>query len=935
MKRIGIFICIWVMVFSMLPLQAAAEEGEVRACWVASVGNLDFPSRMGLSSQGLKDEIDAIIENCKDMGLNTIFFQVRPTGDALYRSEIFPWSAYLTGTQGKAPDSGFDPLAYFIERAHKAKIQLHAWINPYRIGTGTNVWSRLSADNPAVLHPEYTVTTADGLYYNPGLPEVRKLILDGVEEIARNYAIDGIHFDDYFYPYNNEDFDDSAAYSAYGKGLSLADFRRDAVDQLVSKVGSVIKKHRKECQFGISPFGIWANKWVHPAGSETTGLSAYSDIFADSKKWVEEGWLDYICPQLYWSFDHKAAPFGVLVDWWDTLCVKNKVKLYIGLALYKVGTDEVGFEDGIIMNRQLHYISKKRSYAGHCFFRYGTMIENPLGALDAVLSYYNGEEPMEKRENRFLYDSADFIQPIELKKADGLKITSPESGTTVNAGRISVTGTAPAGQAVTVNGIRAVTNSYGLFSAYVPLSKGSNRITAVSGGAEKSISVTYQEAEPIGEMQGAYPSGAIHRGAGEVLTVYLQAPAGSSVVFQNQWVSVPLTPTKNDPCLYRGEWLMPSLPQGETLLLDGFSYIATLNGQTSTLATDLNIHLYSEGYQNPMELKSDAYIFDESIEGSQMDHDPLRLGTELTVCGLEGTRALLKNGFWVEQETLGSEALAAEEPLDYPYERVVISCEEDFSYYTEYNEPSLEIFLKIGQKAKVEIDSEHRDLSVKLNRRSQNSVVSVTSASGRVLAGYEVYLQKNRITLCLRYHTDELKGKRILLDVGHGGADVGALSAGGAEYPAESELNLTFAKYLFEELTDAGAEVTLMAAGAETLSLDKRVELAEEFTPDLFLSVHHNSTDQSGDFSKVSGGMVLYSSPLSAGIADWVAAETMICRRQSLRVCRQTKYPAIMLEVGYLCNPLDYELLCNEDKAREIAENTVERLKDYFVTNCS
>ncbi len=935
MKKIGIVICIWSLMLTLLPFQAEATAPEVRACWVASVGNLDFPSKMGLSTQAMKNEIDAIVENCSEIGLNTIYFQVRPTGDALYRSEIFPWSTYLTGRQGVAPAEGFDPLEYFIKKAHRSNIQLHAWINPYRIGTGTNVWNRLSPDNPAVLHPEYTVTTADGLYYNPGLPEVRKLILDGVEEIAQNYEIDGIHFDDYFYPYNNADFDDADAYAVYGNGRSLADFRRDSVDQLVSKVRKVIKKHRKDAQFGISPFGIWANKWVHPAGSNTTGLSAYSDIYADSKKWVEEGWLDYICPQLYWSFDHKAAPFAVLADWWDTLCKKNDVKLLIGLALYKVGTDEVGFDDGSIMNRQLHYISKKKSYAGHCFFRYGTILENPLGAVDGILSYYRGEEPIQENENGFLNTSVESIRPIELSAASELKITSPESGITVNTGGISVTGTAPAGQSVTVNGVKAVTNSYGLFAAYVPLSKGNNRITVISGSAQKSIVVVYDEPSPIAEIQSAYPSGEIHRGSGETLTIQVQAPAGSSVIFQNQWISIPLSPSKSDPCFYQGEWTMPSLPQGGTLLLDGFSYISSLGGQTNELKTDLVVHLYSDGYQSQMELQTDAYIFDQSVDGSQMDHDPLRLGTELTICGLEGTRALLENGFWVEQSTLGTDSQAAEEPLDYQYERVVISCKDDFSYYTEYNASSLELFLRIGQKEEIEVDVDHRDLLVRLERHSQNSTVSVTSASGRVLAGYEVYLQKNRITLFLRYHTGDLEGKRVLLDVGHGGDDAGALGAGGDEYPTESDLNLVFAKYLYEELTDAGAEVTLMEAGHETLSLDTRVDLAENHGPDLFVSIHHNSTDQCSDFTKATGGLVLYSSPLSASLAEWVAEEPTSYRRQSLRVCRQTKYPAIMLEVGYLCNPLEYEMLCDEDKAREIAENTVERLQSFFVTKCS
>ena len=179
MKRFFPFVLIFFFIFvnalSFVGCSSSSESGkyETRACWVSSVGNLDFPSKMGLSSAQLRKEIDEIISNCKKIGLNTIFFQVRPNGDALYRSEVFPWSKYLSGKQGVAPDQAFDPLSYFVEKAHKNNIELHAWINPYRIGSGENVAATLSHNNPAILHPEYTIQSATGLYYNPGLPEVR------------------------------------------------------------------------------------------------------------------------------------------------------------------------------------------------------------------------------------------------------------------------------------------------------------------------------------------------------------------------------------------------------------------------------------------------------------------------------------------------------------------------------------------------------------------------------------------------------------------------------------------------------------------------------------------------------------------------------------------------------------------------------------------
>lgn len=398
MKRL---ICLMI---SMVLLLCSCKEipkqkEEIRACWVASIGNLDFPSKQGLSAMELQREIDTIIENCSKNHINTIFFQVRANGDALYPSEIFPWSVYLSGRQGQAPSENFDCLAYFIKRAHLSGISLHAWINPYRIGSGSKVWDSLSTDNPAVVHREYTVTSQAGVYYNPGLPEVRQLIMSGVAELVRNYALDGIHFDDYFYPYDMSGFDDSAVYRRYGADLSLEDFRRQSVDCLVESVYKMIKTIDKEVQFGISPFGIWANASAMEGGSATRGMNSYSAIFSDSKKWVEEGWVDYICPQIYWSRENKVASFEVLADWWDALCQKEGVSLVVGLAVYKVGCEEIGWESGEVIADQLRYLSKKESCIGHSYFRYASLMENPKGTLDAIMDFYSKDNSLKKGEN--------------------------------------------------------------------------------------------------------------------------------------------------------------------------------------------------------------------------------------------------------------------------------------------------------------------------------------------------------------------------------------------------------------------------------------------------------------------------------------------------------------------------------------------------------
>lgn len=917
-------------------IEADATD-EVRACWVSSIGNMDFPSDMGLSVKKLKAEMDTIIRNCKEIGINTIFFQVRPMSDALYKSEVFPWSVYLSGTQGVAPSSGFDPLDYFVKAAHKAKIELHAWINPYRIGTSENAWEKLSADNPAKVHPEYTVTCKSGVYYNPGLPEARSLILDGVSELVRNYDIDGIHFDDYFYPYNLEGFDDSAAYDQYGQGLSLEDFRRKSVDQLVESVYTLIKTVDKDVQFGISPFGIWANKGVDPAGSDTRGMSSYAAIFSDSKKWVEKGWLDYVCPQIYWTDEHEAAPFDVLVDWWDELCTKNKTKLYIGIALYKVGTDEIGWDQGTVMEEQLWYASSKKSYAGHCFFRYGLMVQNPLGALDSIRNYYNGVRTTAA-------EKGDDVEYIDLKKATELKITSPQNGATVSGSGISVAGTT-AGSAVTVNGVSAVVSSMGLFAAYVPLQLGSNTITVRDGNAVKSIRVTRTAKAQVTKLDAetAYPTGAVYRGAGETLKFQVDAPAGSSVVLTNGDLSIPLLSTEKKPTKYTGQWTAPVFPVGDKLTLDGFRFETSLNGKETVTPVDLTLHIYADGYREQLILQRDAYIFDESRDGSQMDHDPLRKGTKVTIIAKEGTRALLENGYWVEQELLGTEKATSDDTADYAYEVLHISSKENFGFYSYCDGLKMEIKLYAGRMADFELDTDQQDLYLDLKQSVSESLLTLNSRSGRKIAGYEIVQQKNRITVYLRFHRGGLSGKTIMLDAGHGGEDSGALSPGGVAYPSESELNLVLAGCLKEELEAAGATVLMMRSKDQAVSLEQRVETTVSQAPDLFISLHHNSVNETSNFAAATGGLMLYSSPISESLAQsladtlWVGVgeKAVRCKRQSLYVCRQTRYPAVLVEAGYVCNPTEYEMLCREDIARKFAKNIVKGLENYFVTVCS
>lgn len=366
----------------------AADEG-LRGVWVSSVLNLDYPAKPTTDAEQLMAEADAILDGAAELGMNAVFLQVRPCADALYKSEIYPWSLYLTGAQDEAPADGFDPLAYWVQGAHKRGIELHAWLNPYRITRAAAEWDKLAAEHPAKLHPEWVVQYKGNYYFDPVLAEVRQLVIDGAVEIIENYDVDGIHLDDYFYP--GTDFDDSASYAATGNGQELADWRRDNVNKLVKSLYKAVKAADKSVEFGISPAGIWASKTLNELGSDTTStFSSYYGSYADTRAWVLDGWLDYIAPQIYWERGHKTADFTALLDWWSELVKGTGVDLYIGLADYKTletKTSDSKWYDGAEIAGQLADCAANSAVDGVIHFRYGSLAASP--ALQRVIKVAN------------------------------------------------------------------------------------------------------------------------------------------------------------------------------------------------------------------------------------------------------------------------------------------------------------------------------------------------------------------------------------------------------------------------------------------------------------------------------------------------------------------------------------------------------------------
>ncbi|MFF2444726.1 glycoside hydrolase family 10 protein [Priestia megaterium] len=369
---------------------------ELRATWVASVLNIDWPSKPGLSIAQQKSEFINYLEEQKRMGMNAIVMQIKPTSDAFYPSKYGLWSEYLTGTQGKDP--GYNPLSFMVKEAHKRNVEFHAWFNPYRITmplgkeAALSDLDKLPENHPARKHPEWVVPYGQQLYFNPGIPEVQKFVIDGIMEVVKNYDIDAVHMDDYFYPYKiaGKTFPDQEAYQRYGanKFNKIEDWRRDNVNNLVKNINKSIKEEKSYVKFGVSPFGVWRNKAVDPTGSETTaGQTNYDDLYADTRTWINNGYVDYIAPQLYWNIGLPVADYAKLLAWWTKEVEGKNVQLYIGQADYKINTNSNGVQNWFNPEELPDQIKLNRTYnnfKGSMHFSAKDLKNNPLGIADRL-----------------------------------------------------------------------------------------------------------------------------------------------------------------------------------------------------------------------------------------------------------------------------------------------------------------------------------------------------------------------------------------------------------------------------------------------------------------------------------------------------------------------------------------------------------------------
>ncbi|NLE24427.1 MAG: family 10 glycosylhydrolase [Clostridiaceae bacterium] len=944
-------------VFADTNVTSTSKSGDFRGLWVATVVNIDYPVKATTDSEVLKKEALQILNYAKNTGFNAVFLQVRPSGDALYKSKYYPWSKYLTGKQGVAPSGGFDPLEFWIAEAHKRGLELHAWINPYRVtkrssGEPIHDYASLHSTNPAKKNPSWTVKHPDGnIYYNPGMPEARQLIINGVLEIIENYSVDGIHFDDYFYPDSN--FNDSETYKKYNTtGKSLDNWRRDNVNTLVRDVSTAIKNSGKSnIRFGISPFGIWANKDSHPLGSDTKGLQSYFSHYADSLYWINNEIIDYIVPQIYWNIGYSIADYKKLSAWWENAVSGTNVDLYIGHAAYKAenpdpkspwyGTAEI--------ERQLVMNDSSKIIKGSVFFNYNVMAKSAAltNTVKSVFDRRDGKTPKV-----------------------GVKISRPGSNITTSMSSFYLNGESDPSQPLYLNG-KIVENRSpkGYFGVLVPLSVGKNTFAFTQSGSSDTCTITRKAAASGSEKMSAveipsssaFPQSQEFRMPGEKITLTCQAPAGSTVTvklngktYTMKQTSGPTNPSGLYKATYSVEYTMPSYTgTPRNINLGAPLYTVNYKGTIRTRTAPANVGVIMKGSPYFAEAINDVVdTYNAPVSGNGAAYEIYK-GMVDYVTGMTGSYARLSSGQWVFKDRVRIYSQA------YSSTPIVRKA----TYKAGQDNDVFELTMTSLAAAVVSYDGQNVVLNVSAPSSAampilpNNSLIStikhstsiykteyvLTRKDNATIEGYYVEKTDTGIKLVLKRKpeaqslTEPLKGITIMLDAGHGGTDPGAIGPLGTRY-SEKDINLALSFKLKRELESQGANVLMTRTDNSTISLADRLTMSRNARPDMFISLHANSMPDDVDISKIRGFSVFYREVLSKPSAQLVYDAVISqhgknkhgVNKKNFYVTRNTWAPSFLLESDFVPNPVEFEWLTNDVEQDKLAKTISTAVVKYY-----
>ena len=396
-RRIGIIVLLLVVSIRLSALETDTIR-QFRAVWVSTVANIDWPTEEARGNTLMQQQqMRELLDRLKALNFNTIIFQVRPTADAIYPSKYEPWSHWLTGKQGQNNDIPYDPLQFVLDEAHSRDIDVHVWLNPYRVNIAKMPMTEVDSSHLFYRRPDMFWHYNGQWYFEPGLDDTREWLCLIVADLLRRYDIDGIHMDDYFYPYpdHKTELPDTACFRKYPRGFDdIHEWRRNNVNLIICELHDLIKAIKPEVQFGISPFGIWRNESSDPRGSKTNGLQNYDELYADILLWMEEGWIDYVVPQLYWHIGNKVADHKELTYWWANHCYDTR--LYIGMAPYRLfdrkqmtaaewkRNAKSAWAHPNEICRQLRLHQQVPQVKGEVFFSASHLLKNPVGICDSL-----------------------------------------------------------------------------------------------------------------------------------------------------------------------------------------------------------------------------------------------------------------------------------------------------------------------------------------------------------------------------------------------------------------------------------------------------------------------------------------------------------------------------------------------------------------------
>ncbi|MCL2388284.1 MAG: family 10 glycosylhydrolase [Defluviitaleaceae bacterium] len=967
-----------ITVFALLPSQAfvyavdVPASVEMRGLWVTTAYNLDWPSRRGLSPAEMKRETEVILDRAASQGINAIFLQVRPTADAFYRSEIFPWSHLLTGTQGQAPADGFDPLEFWIESAHERGIELHAWLNPYRVtfpNQNITDTSYLAENHPARLNPDTVIAYRTSLFFDPGNPAARQIIIDGVVELLENYNLDGIHLDDYFYP--SRTFPDEQSFARYGGGMDLHNWRRESVNTLIRDIQTAVRETNPRARFGVSPTAIWKNYETDSRGKDTRGMESYHAAYADTRLWVTEGWVDYIVPQIYWVIGYHRACYDIVLSWWEDIVRGTNVSLYVGHAVYREVEDRENWRGELV--RQLERNAQSDVVRGSIFFRARHM-DSQVGAQ--IAAFYGRHIPERVPTPP---------QNAPAVRMDRLLVAQPARDLVGDRARRNDTnfyffGSGVPNVPIYVNG-QLITNRTpeGFFSVFLPLSIGSNVFTFTQEG-QPTVTRTITNNPPAAAappatmpeagILNAFPTTDEWARAGTTITLAANAPAGATVNAQIGGQTIRLTQVNPNlvatssnivSARFTGSFTINVAAPDDAIIDIGRPvYTMTWNGQTYTVTAEGQVRQLGVDAPFFAEITAEsAWVFPNATTTGG-SHWQVHRGQTDRITAVSSGWTRLASGWWIESANtrqFRNANLVPSDALGFLSEgRYLTNRYEDIIVWDSPINPVVlaefdgnEMIVSLGMQSvapPVFYNSQEALFSsIRTGVHNGAPAYFMTLREGARLEGFYTKYVNEQLHLVLRHRRPLTAGNypfagfTFVVDAGHGGTDPGAVGPMGPAI-TEAMLVLRHAEMLQERLEMLGAEVIMTRSTDVFTRPQDRVPINRAAKPDMFISLHTNATAETTNATNIHGFTVWYRNPASNPAAATFMRSMRYVNPLTNRnnapsqanfyVCRPSWAPSILLEASFTNNIQDFAWMINERAQVDYAWGIVNALLRYY-----